>query len=181
MSDVNQLLDAIKMGDEQAARKLLPLVYGELRSLAAKKLRQEKPGQTLQATALVHEAYMRLVGNEDRWENKGHFFAAAAEAMRRILVERARKKRRAKHGGERTRTELDESLLASEPREDLLLLDEALNELEHIKPEAAEVVKLRYFAGQSLPDISQILQISESTCSRHWRYARVWLKERLDR
>jgi RNA polymerase sigma factor (TIGR02999 family) len=150
MSDVTQLLNAVEQGDPRAANRLLPLVYDELRRLAGQRLALEKPGQTLQPTALVHEAYLRLVGTSDEqsWNSRGHFFAAAAEAMRRILVENARRKRAVKHGGELVRQDFEEALpIAAEPREDLLALDEALNKLAGENPQAADLVQLRYFAG----------------------------------
>jgi RNA polymerase sigma factor (TIGR02999 family) len=177
MTDVTQILSAIEQGDPRAAEQLLPLVYGELRRLAAQKLAQEKPGQTLQATALVHDAYLRLVGkgNERPWNSRGHFFAAAAEAMRRILVENARRKRRPKHGGDRQRIELDEALPGGAPRDDLLALDEALTRLAAHEPVKAELVKLRYFAGLSLEEAAACLDISPATAKRYWVVARAWL------
>jgi RNA polymerase sigma factor (TIGR02999 family) len=177
MSEVTRLLSAIDAGDPQAAAQLLPLVYDELRRLAAQKMAQEKPGQTLQATALVHEAYLRLVDVEQaqHWNSRGHFFAAAAEAMRRILIDRARRKRRPKHGGDRRRIDLDEALSAADPREDLIALDEALNRLSQEEPAKAELVKLRYFAGLSLEEAAACLGISAATAKRHWAVARAWL------
>jgi len=177
MEDVTQLLNAIEHGDPQAAERLLPLVYEELRRLAAQKLAQEKPGQTLQATALVHEAYLRLVGKGDEppWNGRGHFFAAAAEAMRRILVDQARRKKRPKHGGDRRRIELDEALSAADPRHDLLALDDALTQLAAREPVKAELVKLRYFAGLSLEDAAACLGVSPATAKRYWAVARAWL------
>src|SRR5262245_20608684 len=178
MSDVTRLLSAIDQGDPHAAARLLPLVYDELRRLAAQKLAHEKAGQTLQPTALVHEAYLRLVGDGDErpWNSRGHFFAAAAEAMRRILVETARRKRSAKRGGGRARLEFeDEQLTGPEPREDLLALDEALNKLAALNREAADLVQLRYFAGLTLPEAAQALGISPRTAGRLWAYARAWL------
>ena len=179
MSDVTRILSAIEKGDGQAAEKLLPLVYDELRKLAAAKLANEKPGQTLQATALVHEAYIRLVGgcaeNLD-WNSRGHFFSAAAEAMRRILVERARKKGRLRHGGQRKRMDLEALHVADEPVSDeLLALDEALQNLAQEEPIAAEVVNLRYFAGLTIPQTAESLDISVRTANRHWAYAKAWL------
>jgi RNA polymerase sigma factor (TIGR02999 family) len=182
-SDVTGLLTAIAQGDPQAASQLLPLVYDELRRLAAQKLSQEAPGQTLQATALVHEAYLRLVGPdpEQPWNSRGHFFAAAAEAMRRILVENARRKRCRKHGGDLSRQDLDgEQLPAPEPREDLLALDEALNRLAAANQEAADLVQLRYFAGLSLPEAAQALGMSPRTAGRLWAYARAWLRREVE-
>jgi RNA polymerase sigma factor (TIGR02999 family) len=178
MSDVTQILNAIGAGDPQAAEQLLPLVYEELRKLASQRLAQENPGQTLQATALVHEAYMRLVGSdgESQWDNRGHFFAAAAEAMRRILVDNARHKAARKHGGGRTRLDLnDVSVAAVEPREDLILLDEALTKLARTDSNAARLVELRYFAGLTLPEAAQALAISNRTADRLWAYAKAWL------
>ena len=182
MSDVTRILSAIEQGDPRAAEQLLPLVYEELRRLAALRLAQEKPGQTLQATALVHEAYLRLVAPADaaRWDNRGHFFAAAAEAMRRILVERARRKNRHKHGSERQRLSLEaaeSSLLA--PSEDLPALDEALTRLAAHYPIKAEVVKLRFFAGLTMPEVAQALDLSLVTVERYWTYARTWLYAQL--
>jgi RNA polymerase sigma factor (TIGR02999 family) len=177
MSDVTRILSAIEQGYPQAAEQLLPLVYYELRRLAAEKLAQEKPGQTLQATALVHEAYLRLVNVEEaqHWNSRGHFFAAAAEAMRRILVDEARRKRRPKHGGDRRRIELDEGLPGANPREDLLALDDALNRFSEQEPAKAELVKLRYFAGLSLEEAAACLGISPATAKRYWTVARAWL------
>jgi RNA polymerase sigma factor (TIGR02999 family) len=177
VSEVTRILSAIEQGDAHAAAELLPLVYDELRRLAAAKLAQEKPGQTLQTTALVHEAYLRLVdvAKEPHWNSRGHFFAAAAEAMRRILVDNARRKRRAKHGGDRRRVDLDEALSLAEPREDLLALDEALAKLAAEQPAKAELVKLRYFAGLSLEEAAACLGISPATAKRRWAVARAWL------
>jgi RNA polymerase sigma factor (TIGR02999 family) len=183
MNDVTQILSAIEHGDPHAAAQLLPLVYDELRRLAAQKLAQEKAGQTLQPTALVHEAYLRLVGDGDErpWNSRGHFFAAAAEAMRRVLVEAARRKRSLKHGGGRARLEVEEGqLVAPEPREDLLALDEALNKLAAGNREAADLVQLRYFAGLSLPEAAQALGISPRTAGRLWAYARAWLRREVE-
>jgi RNA polymerase sigma factor (TIGR02999 family) len=182
MNDVTQILSQIESGDPKAAEQLLPLVYDELRKLAAAKLAHEKPGQTLQATGLVHEAYLRLVGsaNQAGWEGRGHFFAAAAEAMRRILVENARRKKRLKRGGECSRQDLELShVSALEPREDLLALDEALTRLAVTDGTAAELVQLRYFAGLSLPETAQTLGISPRTADRLWAYARAWLHREL--
>jgi RNA polymerase sigma factor (TIGR02999 family) len=183
MNDVTQILNAIERGDPHAARELLPLVYDELRRLAAQRLAQEKPGQTLQATALVHEAFLRLVGKGDErpWNSRGHFFAAAAEAMRRILVENARRKMRLKMGGDLSRRELDdEQLIAPQPREDLEALDEALNKLAATNCQAAELVQLRYFAGLALPEAAQALGISARTAGRLWAYARAWLRREVE-
>jgi RNA polymerase sigma factor (TIGR02999 family) len=178
MSEVTRILSAIEQGDPHAAEQLLPLVYDELRMLAAQKLAQEKPGQTLEATALVHEAYLRLVDVEQarHWDSRGHFFAAAAEAMRRILIDQARHKRRPKHGGGRKRVELNEALaLGKAPDEDLLALDEALARFAQAEPAKAELVKLHYFAGLPLEEAGRVLGISERTAKRHWAYARAWL------
>jgi RNA polymerase sigma factor (TIGR02999 family) len=178
MSDVTRILDALAQGDAHAAEQLLPLVYAELRRLAAQKLAHESPGQTLQATALVHEAYLRLVGGAKGldWNGRGHFFAAAAEAMRRILVEKARRKRRVRHGGGRTRIELDEACpVAQPPAEDLLALDEALTRLAARDPLRADLVKLRFFAGLSMPEAARALGISLATAERHWAFTRAWL------
>ncbi|HEV3118102.1 MAG TPA: ECF-type sigma factor [Gemmataceae bacterium] len=177
MNEVTRVLSAIEGGDAQAAEQLLPLVYQELRKLAAQRLAQEKPGQTLEATALVHEAYLRLVDVDkaQHWNSRGHFFAAAAEAMRRILVDNARRKRRPKHGGDRHRIELDEALAVADPRTDLVALDDALAGLADEEPVKAELVKLRYFAGLSLEDAAAILGISPATAKRYWAVARAWL------
>jgi RNA polymerase sigma factor (TIGR02999 family) len=182
MNDVTRVLSAIEQGDPQASEELLPLVYRELRRLARQRLAQEKPGQTLQATALVHEAYLRLVGGQDvqRWENRGHFLAAAAEAMRRILIENARRKRAEKHGGRLERQDLDAiDIAAPTPSEDVLALDEALTRLESEDPVKARLVKLRYFAGLSEEDAARVLGISRATVQRHWRYAKAWLHSEL--
>ena len=177
MNDVTQLLSAIEQGDTRAADQLFPLVYDALRKLAAAKLAQEAPGQTLQATALVHEAYLRLVeAKAQHWNSTGHFFAAAAESMRRILVDRARKKRSAKHGGDRVREPLDEAtVMAPEVGEDLIALDEALELLAKQDAEAAELVKLRFFAGLTSAQAATALGISPRTADRAWTYARVYL------
>jgi RNA polymerase sigma factor (TIGR02999 family) len=177
MGEVTRLLSAIEQGDPQAASQLLPLVYDELRRLAAQKLAQEKPGETLQATALVHEAYLRLVGNDDepRWANCGHFFAAAAEAMRRILIDQARAKRAHKRGGGRKRNEL-EDIAAPYADEELLALDEALQKLAEQDPLKAKLVELRYFAGLTGDQAAEVLDISPATADRHWAYARAWLQ-----
>jgi RNA polymerase sigma factor (TIGR02999 family) len=178
MSEVTRILSAIEQGDPSATAQLLPLVYDELRRLAAQKLVQEKSGQTLDATALVHEAYLRLVGSgpAPNWDGRGHFFAAAAEAMRRILIDNARRKRRPKHGGERQRLSLDDVAVVSEvPPLDLLALDEALGRLAAEDPQKAELVKLRFFAGLAMPDVARVLGISLTTAERHWTFARAWL------
>lgn len=183
MNDVTRILEAIDRGDVQSASKLLPLVYEELRRLAKQRLAQEKPGQTLQATALVHEAYLRLVGKGDKqnWHGKGHFFAAAAEAMRRILVDNARRKGARKRGGDQARCELDlEQISAHEPREDLLALDEALTRLADENPQAAELVQLRYFAGLTLAEAAHTLKMSPRSAGRLWTYARAWLRREID-
>jgi RNA polymerase sigma factor (TIGR02999 family) len=178
MKDVTQVLSAIEAGDPHAAEQLLPLVYDELRKLAAAKLAQEKSGQTLQATALVHEAYLRLVDvpQAQQWNGRGHFFAAAAEAMRRILVEKARRRCRRKHGGGLPRVDLELADLASPlPDEELLALDEALTRLEAEDPVRARLVRLRFFAGLSNEAAAEALGVSAATAKRYWRYARAWL------
>jgi len=182
MSEVTHILSAMGHGDPQAARDLLPLVYDELRRLAAGRLAVEKPGQTLQATALVHEAYLRLVGSEDPgWNGRGHFFAAAAEAMRRILIDNARRKRSLKSGGSLKKVELADAGLAVEgPDCDLLALDEALSRLEAKDRRKAELVKLRYFAGLTLEEAALALGISRSTAQNDWAYARSWLRLAMD-
>lgn len=182
MNDVTRILSQIEQGDFSTAEKLLPLVYEELRKMAAAKLAQERPGQTLQATALVHEAYMRLVGVEvaQRWNNRGHFFGAAAEAMRRILVENARRKARLKRGGEMARQPfVDIPVQCGVPDDELIDLDEALLQLAKQDPQKAEVVNLRFFAGLNHQQIAQALDISEVTAKRHWRYARAWLHRQM--
>lgn len=183
MNDVTRILTAIEQGDRHAAEQLLPVVYDELRRLAAQKLSQEKPGQTLEATGLVHEAYLRLVGGNAnrRWDNQGHFFAAAAEAMRRILVDNARRKLRDKHGGGMVRQDVDElQLTAPALGEDLLALDEALNKLAEHDPIKAELVKLRHFAGLSVDQAAEALGISAATADRYWAYARAWLRTEIN-
>lgn len=179
MSDVTRILNAIEQGDAGAANALLPLVYEELRLLAAQRLSQERPGQTLQATALVHEAYLRLVGTEDQsWDNKGHYFKAAAEAMRRILIENARRKRSPKHGGNRKKIDLNEAVLVvgeRVPSETLIALDEALEKLSRKDKTKADVVRLRYFAGLTSEQAAEILKISPTTAKRYWIYSRAWL------
>jgi RNA polymerase sigma factor (TIGR02999 family) len=183
--EVTRILSAIEQGNPHAAEQLLPLVYDELRRLAAQKLAQEKPGQTLQATALVHEAYLRLVGGEkdQQWDSRRQFFAAAAEAMRRILIDQARHKHSAKAGGALQRVPLDQqaTLLAAEgtPGEDLLALEEALKQFEAEDPVKAQLVKLRFFAGVSLEDTADLLGISAATAKRYWVYARSWLYGKL--
>jgi RNA polymerase sigma factor (TIGR02999 family) len=180
MDEITQILNAIEGGDAHAAGQLLPLVYEELRQLAAQKLAQEKPGQTLQATALVHEAYLRLVGKDDEqhWGSRGHFFAAAAEAMRRILVDAARRKQTLKRGGDRQAQCLDD-IEAPQINEDLLALDEAMAKLAAHDPIKAKLVELRYFAGLTGDEAAEILGISASTADRYWTYARAWLHARL--
>jgi RNA polymerase sigma factor (TIGR02999 family) len=181
MHAVTRLLSDLERGDPQAAEQLLPLVYDELRKLAAQRLAQEKPGQTLQATALVHEAYVRLVDEKDvkRWDSRGHFFAAAAEAMRRILVEQARRKVRLKHGGGRDRACDERDLVVQERPEELLALDEALERLAGANPQAAELVKLRYFAGCTSAEAAALLGISARKATQVWAYARAWLRDAL--
>lgn len=179
MNDITRILSAIEQGDPQAAEQLLPLVYDELRKLAAQKMAQEKPGQTLQATALVHEAYLRLVDREQvqQWGDRGFFFAAAAEAMRRILVENARRKKRLKRGGDRHRFDLDEVAETSEQADDrLLAVHEALDRLDAEDPQAAQLVKLRFFAGMSITDAAEVLGISRASAYEQWSYARAWLR-----
>jgi RNA polymerase sigma factor (TIGR02999 family) len=178
MNEVTRILSAIEQGKPRAAEQLLPLVYDELRKLASQKLAREKPGQTLQATALVHEVFLRLVDPEGArsWENRRHFFAAAAEAMRRILIENARRKRTVKHGGGRTRVDLDEAdLVTRSGPDDLLELDDALSVLTGEDPDAAELVKLRLFAGLSVEQAAEVLGISRAGAYQHWTYARAWL------
>ena len=174
MADVTQILAAIEAGDAKAAADLLPLVYAELRRLAAARLAQESPGQTLDATALVHEAYLRLVGDQ-RFDSRGHFFAAAAEAMRRILIDAARRKGRVKRGGARTRVDLNHADVASAaPPEELLLIDEAIDKLAAEDPRAAQLVRLRYFAGLSVEEAAELSGLFRSTAYEHWAYARAW-------
>jgi RNA polymerase sigma factor (sigma-70 family) len=205
MSDVTRILAHIESGDPAAAEQLLPLVYNELRKLAAARLAQEKAGQTLQATALVHEAYLRLVGkpevrnrqsevggesgasdsyalSPDSWNSRGHFFAAAAEAMRRILIDQARRKNSQKHGGNRVRQDFEQvEIAAPEPSLDLLALDAALERFGRLDPQKAELVKLRYFAGLTIPQAAAALGISSTIADRHWAYARAWLHAELAR
>lgn len=187
MNEVTRVLNLIQQGDPQAARQLLPLVYDELRRLAAAKLARETPGQTLDATALVHEAYVRLVASGDasaprdkQWKDRGHFFAAAAQAMRNILVDNARRKRRDKHGGGRKRVELDDAVPAPPATDgEMLALDEALTRLAREDPEAAAVVQLRYFAGLSVEQAAETLGMSRAAAYRHWTFARAWLLQEL--
>jgi RNA polymerase sigma factor (TIGR02999 family) len=188
MNEVTHILSKIEQGDPRAAEQLLPLVYDELRKLAAQKLAQEKPGQTLQATALVHEAYLRLMGNQEsggggretlKWNSRGHFFAAAAEAMRRILVDQARRKQTEKHGGGRLRVEFPGDLAAEPGRDDLVALDEALARLQRHDADAARLVKLRYFAGLSHQESAEALGLSRGAADRLWALARAWLFRQL--
>ena len=178
MSDVTQILERVEQGDGKAAEELLPLVYEELRKLAAAKMAQEAGGQTLQPTALVHEAWLRLAGPREgqAWENRGHFFAAAAEAMRRILIENARRKSRLKRGGQQERVDLDQVQLATESDPATVLsIDQALERLAKTHPQKAELVKLRFFVGLSLTEAARALDLSETTAKRHWAFARAWL------
>jgi RNA polymerase sigma factor (TIGR02999 family) len=182
MTDVTQILSQIEQGDPSAAEQLLPLMYDELRKLAAARLRNEKPGQTLQATALVHEAYVRLVSADQsqHWDGRGHFFAAAAESMRRILINRARDKHRLKRGGDRQRVDLDEiSLALDTPDEELIALDEAMQGLAEDDPVGARLVELKFFAGLNLRQAAETLGVPRRTADRHWAYARAWLYDRL--
>jgi len=181
MTDVTRILNAIEQGDPRAADELLPVVYEELRLLAARKMSRERPGQTLQATALVHEAYIRLAGSQDQdWKGRTHFFAAAAEAMRRILIENARRKGRLKHGGGRDRVEMQTSDLAIEgPSDDVIALDEALTKLAQEDQVVADLVKMRYFAGLTLEQSAEILGIARRTADRYWAYARAWLHKEI--
>jgi RNA polymerase sigma factor (TIGR02999 family) len=184
MADITQLLDEAATGDPKAAAELLPLVYDELRKLAAARMAEEKPGQTLQATALVHEAYVRLVGAKQpqAWNGRGHFFAAAAEAMRRILVDAARRKQADKHGGDRVRIELPDSLAAPDARpDDLVSLDEALSVLGRHDPDAARLVTLRYFAGLSHQEAADVMGLSRGAADRLWALGRAWLYRRLSK
>ncbi|HEV3205123.1 MAG TPA: sigma-70 family RNA polymerase sigma factor [Gemmataceae bacterium] len=189
MSEVTHILSAIERGDPHAAEQLLPLVYDELRRLAAQKLAQEKPGQTLEATALVHEAYLRLVAageasapRSEPWDSRRHFFAAAAEAMRRILIEQARRKVRQRHGGGLQRVELLEQEVAITPGDErVLVLDDALTRLAGIRPQAAEVVKLRFFSGLTIEETAPVVGISARTARRLWVFARAWLRREMER
>jgi RNA polymerase sigma factor (TIGR02999 family) len=184
-TDVTRILSAIEQGDAHAAEQLLPLIYEELRKLAAQKMAHEQPGQTLQATALVHEAYLKLVGAEQSpqcWESRGHFFAAAAEAMRRILIDQARSKQSEKHGGGWQRLELlDAELALDSSSDDLVAVDEGLSRLAAVDPEAARLVELRFFAGLTLDEAAQSLRMSVRSAYRTWAYARAWLRRELDR
>jgi RNA polymerase sigma factor (TIGR02999 family) len=182
MSDVTRILLAVESGDEKASDKLLPLVYQELRKLAAAKLSKEQPGQTLQPTMLVHEAYLRLVDVDEpqQWNGRGHFFGAAAEAMRRIIVENARRKQSQRRGGDRVRVDLDAVNPAAEIRDgELLALDEALGRMEDRWPDKAQLVKLRYFAGMTIPEAAAALGISHATAERHWMFSKAWLHAQL--
>lgn len=179
MSDVTRILSAIEAGDPHAAGQLLPLVYDELRKFAAQRLASEKPGQTLQATALVHEAYLRLVGDQ-QFDNRGHFFAAAAEAMRRILIENARRKKRTKHGGDRERVDLDSRISLKDELGDLVALDAALEKLSAEDAPAAELVKLHFFAGLPIEQAGEMLGLSRATAYRLWAYGRAWLRAEIE-
>jgi RNA polymerase sigma factor (TIGR02999 family) len=183
MNDVTRILSAIEQGDPQAPEQLLPLVYDELRKLAAQKMAREKPGQTLQGTALVHEAYIRLVDGEKarHWDSRGHFFAAAAEAMRRILVETARRRQSLRGGGGHQRQDLIEADLPIDPPpDDILALDEALSKFARVEPQAADLVKLRVFAGMTVEETARHLGISATTAKRNWAYARAWLRREMN-
>lgn len=181
MSDVTQILHAIGEGDSLAAERLLPLVYDELRRLAAQRMADERPGHTLDATALVHEAYLRLVGPTDaqEWNGRGHFFAAAAEAMRRILIENARRKQRIKHGGGLRRASIEQAASAYVQVDDVIAVNDALSRFEAEAPAAAELVKLRYFIGLTIDEAAEALGVSRSTAGRQWRYAKAWFKREL--
>jgi len=182
MSEVTQILSRLDAGDASASTELLPLVYAELRTLASTQLAKEKPGQTLQATALVHEAYLRMIGKGDdvQWNGRAHFFAAAAEAMRRILVESARRKGRVKRGGQWQRHDLDHAAPTSKEFSiDLLAINEAIDDFARVEPAKAELVKLRYFAGLTLGEAAEILEVSPATADRYWKFARAWLAKRL--
>jgi RNA polymerase sigma factor (TIGR02999 family) len=183
MTDVTQILNAIRQGDPRASEELLPLVYEELRDLARQRLANEKPGQTLQATALVHEAYLRLVGknNDQSWDHRGHFFAAAAEAMRRILVESARRKKRVRHGGELQIVDLDVSdLKQTKHLSEILDVDDCLEELERQDQQAAQLVKLRFFAGFSMSETAEIMKISERNAYYLWSFAKSWISRQME-
>jgi RNA polymerase sigma factor (TIGR02999 family) len=186
MSDVTQILSRIESGDPSAAEQLMPLVYDELRKLAAARLAHERPGQTLQATALVHDAYLRLIGPADRdpqhWNDRGHFFAAAAEAMRRLLVERARHKKSIRHGGGQQRIDLETQLcISADGDATVLAINDALERLRAEEPEAAQVVTLRYFAGLTIKEAAAAMNVSVRTVNRHWTYARTWLYHELEK
>jgi RNA polymerase sigma factor (TIGR02999 family) len=177
MSDVTHILEAIQRGEGKAAEQLLPLVYAELRRLAAHKMANENPGQTLQPTALVHEAWLKLVGQENRqWQNRNHFFATAAEAMRQILTDNARRKLRIRHGGGQQRVDLGDCAEAVKSQdEQVLAVGEALEKLDRLDPQRAQVVKLRYFVGLTIPEVAEVMGISEPTVKRYWAFARSWL------
>ena len=180
VSDITSILNAIDGSEAKAAAELLPLVYTELRRLAASKMAQEEPGQTLQPTALVHEAWLKLVGQQNRrWQDRNHFFAAAAEAMRRILVDNARRKLRQRHGGGQERVELNDASIAVANDDQLLAVNDALEKLALVDKQKAELVKLRYFVGMTIEETAQVLGISEPTAKRHWAYARAWLYEEI--
>jgi RNA polymerase sigma factor (TIGR02999 family) len=187
MHEVTRILSALEHGDRQAAERLLPLVYDELRKLAANRLASERPGQTLEATALVHEAYLRLVPNAGRpgdrqWDSRGHFFAAAAEAMRRILIEQARRKKREKHGGNLLRVDLSDAEIADAgDDEQLLLLDEALTRLAAVRPQAARLVQLRFFGGLTIDESAPLVEMSPRTARRLWVFARAWLRREMEK
>ena len=183
MSEVTQILNAIEQGDQAASQELLPLVYAELRKLASLRMAGENPGQTLQATALVHEAYVRLVGSDQTqtWDSRGHFFAAAAEAMRRILIDNARRKKAAKHGGDLVRVLFSEDMVPVESDDQLLALDEALTRLNARDPVKAELVRLRFFSGLKMSEVAGFLDISPPTADRYWAYARAWLHQEVQR
>jgi RNA polymerase sigma factor (TIGR02999 family) len=182
VAEITRILQSLEGGDARAADELLPLVYEELRRLAAHKMSLQPPGQTLQATALVHEAYLRLLGNEEkRWQSRRHFFSAAAEAMRHILIDRARRRLRARHGENAEQVPLDEVEITAPAKDEIVLqLDEALEKLAQISPEQAEIVKLRFFAGFTEPEIAEILNLSERSVQREWSYAKAWLFERIE-
>lgn len=182
MSDVTRILAAIERGEPQATEQLFPLVYDELRTLAARKMAREKPGQTLDATALVHEVYLRLANASQagHWQSRGHFFSAAAAAMRHILVDRARRKQSRKRGGGRVRIAIDEARFATADESEVLAVDEALAGLAAVDPQAAELVSLRYFAGLSIPDAAEVLNIGARSADRLWAYARAWLRRTID-
>lgn len=183
MDEITRILNAVSKGDTRASEQLLPLAYDELRRIAASKMRNQRAGHTLQATALVHEAYLRILGpdgEQSKWNGKGHFFVAAAEAMRRILIESIRRKQSQKRGGEFIRTEWDEANIQTEvPQEDILAVHEALKSLEKDHPDLAKVVVMRYFAGMTVEEVASSLEVSQSTIDRHWRAARAWLQREL--
>jgi len=182
MRDVTRILEAAQQGDAKAAEELLPMVYDELRRLAASKMASEKPGQTLQPTALVHEAWLRLVGNESQWNSRGHFFGAAAEAMRRILIENARRKRAARHGGGQARLDINDVQIAAAARDDeLLAVNDALERFAKRDPQKAELVKLRYFVGLTTEEAAEVLGVSIPTADRWWNFSRAWLFEEIER